>query len=107
MHATYSTNKRFATEKKPALSPRRQFFADRLYDFLCQTYSVRVGRAIYFGDRVYDALKDPGSLGWHLPSFDQAAANTALDDLYAMGLVAIELRDDGLQIVTPLRGQND
>src|SRR5262245_25548684 len=61
------------------LSPRRKLYAERLLAHL--TWH---GRKVYFDDRAYgDVHGDDG--------LDRFAVNQAIDDLYALGLVDVQM----------------
>jgi hypothetical protein len=86
------------------LSPRRKLYAASLLDFL--NWQSHCGRwrdgAVRFDDQTYDILADPSAMfACDLKSMDRFAANQAIDDLYALGLVDVRL-SGSTQIVLPL-----
>src|SRR5262245_864540 len=75
---------------EPRLSPRRKLCAERLLEYL----HVH-GRKVYFDRRRYANLACA-------PGLDRFAANQAIDDLCALGLVNVRMIGD-MQVVRVIR----
>ncbi len=82
------------TAAKPRLSPRRRWYAQRVLDFV-NAEAARLGTAVPFLPNIFLVCEQKCGFNW-------ININLALDDLYHFRFVDISLRDDGVQIVSPL-----